>query len=445
MQVTPRVTVARYTPQHSLRLAAALQAAGMLKTYYTGLYAAWDMPPLSALRWMPPWVRHAIQRRLFDQIQRSHPDLDTSRVRVIRPWANMVMAALNRLGVRQPWEMSIFRRQFIFFEHQVASASMCDTDMLVLYDTNAYHALVATQGVPVIRVLDLATVHWAAREGYYRMEAEAWPEYRHRIPSLRHDLPRFQEICSEPELADYVLVPSEFAKSTCVAHGCDEDRICVVPYGVDVNAFCPATGTYQDSVRPFRILFVGSISPLKGFHYLLKALEHLADLSMEVWCCGIDAKTSAGSHASTEDLRIVPLGLVSHEEMPDVMRQVDMLFHPSILDSFSLTCLEAMATGLPVLTTPRTGVAELIRHGENGLVVPYGDVRQMADQVRAMAENETLRKEIGRAARQTALGYTWSLYGDRVERVFREMFGRAQSLDAGSRLLTRPVTALPAT
>lgn len=428
MSLLPRVIVARYNPQHSLRLAAALQSAQMLKTYYTGLYTAWDKQPFAMIRWLPLGAKEFVDQHLFQKVQRSSAALDPSLVRVIRPGPNIAMAILFRLGVSQPWEVIGLRQEIIHFERKVAKESDQQADILVLYDTNAYHALVATTNRPIIRVLDLATIHWKARDELYRTEGEAWPQLRNQIPSVSYNLARFAEICAEPTLADYVLVGSEFAKSTCVEHGCDPDRVYVVPYGVDPEAFFPTSRTTECRKRPFRILFVGNSTPLKGFHYLLEMLDRLPNLSMEIWCCGLDGKTSSLGRQTAWDSRIKPLGLVSHHEMANLMRQVDMLFHPSILDSFSLTCLEAMASGLPVLTTPRTGAAELIRHGENGFVVPHGNVILMADQVRTLYSDEALCTEIGRKARITALDYTWRRYETTIEDVFWDITRRSKEV-----------------
>ena len=63
--LSPRVIVARYNPQHSLRLAVALQKANSLTGYYTGLYLSWQHPPFSYLRWLPKSLRSSIDARFF--------------------------------------------------------------------------------------------------------------------------------------------------------------------------------------------------------------------------------------------------------------------------------------------------------------------------------------------------------------------------------------------
>ena len=420
----PRVVVARYNPQHSLRLAVALQKAGLLAAYYTGLYLSWQHPPSSYLRWLPRYLRSSIDARFFTQAQRQHPELDPKRVKVLRVYANIAMALLLRCGVRQPWELPYFRRQFVGFEREVADVACQNADIIVLYDTHAYHALVRTKRRPLIRVLDMATVHWKTRDSLLRVEAQRWPAYRNQISLPSRDPDRFAQLVAEPCLADYVLVGSEWVKATCVDNGCDPERVFVVPYGVDTKLFHPPITQRADS-RPFRILYIGSNTPEKGFHYLMRLLEETCDLGIEAWCCGIREGDTGQFGEYAAGGRVKALGFQPQTEVARLMRQADMLCHPSVLDSFSFACLEAMASGLPVLTTPRSGVAwgsvPLVRNEENGFVVSHGDVEAMERVVRMLYGAPDMGHEIGRRARETAEEHTWKEYERAIAQVFRDI------------------------
>ena len=422
--LSPRVIVARYNPQHSLRLAVALQKADLLAGYYTGLYLSWQHPPFSYLRWLPKSIRSSIDARLFAQALRQHPELDPKRVQVLRVYANITMALLLRCGVRRPWELPYYRRQFVRFERKVADVACQNADILVLYDTHAYHALMRTKQRPLIRVLDMATVHWKTRDSLLRAESQRWPAYRDQIALPSRDPDRFAQLVAEPCLADYVLVGSEWAKATCVDNGCDPDRVHVAPYGVDTELFHPPHAQRTEN-HPFRILYVGGNTPVKGFHYLISLLEKTRDLDIEAWCCGMEEGEPDLFGETGASGQVKVLGYQSQVNVARLMRQVDMLCHPSVLDSFSLVCLEAMASGLPVLTTPRSGIAwgpaSLVRNEENGFVVPYGDVEAMERVVRLLCGAPDMRLEIGRRARETAEKQTWKAYEKQIAQVFREI------------------------
>ncbi len=420
----PRVVVARYIPQHSLRLAAALQKAGLLTDYYTGLYLSWQHPPFSYFRWLPESFRSSIDARLFARAQRQHPELDPKRVKVLRVYANMTMALLLRGGVRQPWELPYFRRQFVRFECEVADEACQKADIIVLYDTHAYHALVRTKQTSLIRVLDMATVHWKTRDSLLRAEAQRWPAYRNQISLPSSDADRFAQLVAEPCLADYLLVGSEWVKATCIDNGCDPDRVYVVPYGVDTELFHPTTEQRAESY-PFRILYVGSNTPVKGFHYLVSLLGRTRDLDIEVWCCGLQEGDRDLFGEIAANGKVKALGYQTQTQVANLMRQADLLVHPSVLDSFSLACLEAMASGLPVLTTPRSGVAwgaaPVVRNEENGFVVPHGDVEAMESVVRMLYGAPDMRHRIGHRARETAEQHTWEAYEKGVAQVFSDI------------------------
>ena len=416
----PRVIVARYNPQHSLRLAVALQKADLLTSYYTGLYLSWQHPPFSYLRWLPKPTRSSIDSRFFARTLRQDPELDPRRVQVLGLYANITMALLLRCGVKRPWELPYYRRRFVRFEHEVTNVACQNADIIVLYDTHAYHALVRSKQAPLIRVLDMATIHWRTRDSLLRAEAKRWPAYKDRIFLPSQDPDRFAQLIAEPCLADYVLVGSEWAKATCVDNGCDPDRVYVIHYGVDTQLFHPPAERPAD-IHPFRILYVGSSTPVKGFHYLVSLLENIRDLAVEVWCCGMEKGNTELFREIVANDRIKALGFQPQTEVARLMRQTDMLCHPSVLDSFSFACLEAMASGLPILTTPRSGIAELVCHKKNGFVVPYGDVGAMERIVRMLHAEPELRREIGESARETAEKHTWQAYERKVAQVFSDI------------------------
>ena len=155
-------------------------------------------------------------------------------------------------------------------------------------------------------------------------------------------------------------------------------------------------------------------------------LGNLPDLDIEVWFCGRASASRASFTGLRESGRIRELGFQSHSNIAGIMRQVDMLFHPSILDSFSLTCLEAMASGLAILTTPRSGVAELVHSGRDGYVVAYGDTQAMSCVVRELFYDPKLRSRVGEGARSTAKKHTWKVYEDKIAQVFREIAARGK-------------------
>ena len=100
----------------------------------------------------------------------------------------------------------------------------------------------------------------------------------------------------------------------------------------------------------------------------------------------------------------------------------DLLLFPTFFDTFGLVILEAMACGLPVVTTRRAGAADLVAHGETGwLVDDPCDIEGMSEGVRMLVADEALRQRMGRAGRAVAEKRTWDAVAEETMRVYREM------------------------
>jgi glycosyltransferase involved in cell wall biosynthesis len=115
-----------------------------------------------------------------------------------------------------------------------------------------------------------------------------------------------------------------------------------------------------------------------------------------------------------------------------------MLVRPSLLEGMPLTVLEAMACGLPVVATPVSGTAELVRHGENGLLVRPADPASLARAILRLMEDGPLREAQGREARRLVEGgYSWDAVAAKTLAVYRELLSLATEKPAEAELLSR--------
>ena len=219
----------------------------------------------------------------------------------------------------------------------------------------------------------------------------------------------------------------------------DRRKIAVVPPGVDLRRFHPVPkaearakiGVRQDG---YVLLFVGRIEPLKAVDSLLQALALLRDERpqlAEAICTlvvGGDGET-ARPDAETRRLlnlreqldveqRVRFLGARPQDALPAYYAAADALIVPSDYESFGMVALEAMACGTPVIASEIGGLAFLVRHGVNGFHVPTRDPAALARRIACMLTHPQRRAELGRAARATALEYSWERIADRLLRVF---------------------------
>jgi glycosyltransferase involved in cell wall biosynthesis len=207
-------------------------------------------------------------------------------------------------------------------------------------------------------------------------------------------------------LSDLILVPSEFVRRSVLALGGDPERIATVPYGLDERWL-----DQVDEPVPGRVLFVGSVGLRKGSHYLAAASRILAHrrVACDVRVIGPycpEAISHPAFHGPTY------VGQVPRSRVMDEFRRADLFVLPSLCDSFALVHLEAMACGVPVITTPNCG--SVVRDGVDGFIVPIRDAAAIADKVELLLTDRGLRARMGRSARARAKEFTWARYGERL-------------------------------
>jgi len=216
----------------------------------------------------------------------------------------------------------------------------------------------------------------------------------------------------EIELADRVIIPSEFVYRTFVAQGVPAEKLAVIPYGFNPSHFHPEEK--RDEV--FRVLFVGNISVQKGVHYLLEAWERLALPNAELVFIGTveqELRPLLAKHAS----RIVLRGHVKHEDLYKEYSRASVFMLPSLQEGSALVTYEAMACGLPLLVSENTGSIAI--DGEHGFVVPIRSADAISEKLQWMYDHPDEARAMGTRGREYVQGFTWSRYADSVIDVYR--------------------------
>src|SRR6185369_12893033 len=113
--------------------------------------------------------------------------------------------------------------------------------------------------------------------------------------------------------------------------------------------------------------------------------------------------------------RIEVVSHVPRASMPDVYRRADVLVLPTLFEGSAITVFEALACGLPVITTDHAG--SVVRDGVEGFVVPVRDAETLAARIDQLASDRTLRADMAAAAWRRAREYPWSAYRERLVRL----------------------------
>ena len=205
--------------------------------------------------------------------------------------------------------------------------------------------------------------------------------------------------------ADFVVVQANSVREGLVRGGIPDSKVVVIPNGVDVEKFTPR-GNYTNSGK-LKLLYVGVISLRKGVHYL-NAAAGLAQPYIEK-CSVIGGVVDKELIDRTPHLHYE--GIKSHSGVAAALRAADVFVFPSLFEGMARAVLEAMASGLPVITTKEAGYEGVIRNGENGFLVPARDPAAIAEVIRYLAQHPSEISKIGQAARKTAEEYTWDRLG----------------------------------
>lgn len=161
----------------------------------------------------------------------------------------------------------------------------------------------------------------------------------------------------------------------------NSERISIVPCGVDLDFFCPSN-TQSDK---FSVLFVGQLCHQKGLRCLLEAWRRVKLQCAELRIIGHFSpnRNAISSYESTATF----LGPLDWNALREEYRRADLLCLPSLSDGFGQVILEAIACGTPALTTTSCGASDLIRHGENGLVIPPADLESLISSLEWASRN----------------------------------------------------------
>jgi len=283
---------------------------------------------------------------------------------------------------------------------------------VMAFNTNALWTfeILKEMGLPCVIDQTIAHRRWSDRIG--QAECDHHPEWGDTWAAPTY---RAQWEDEELRLADLVLCGSEFCAWTMEQEGVPGEKLVVIPYGADTATFVP--GPERPSTEKVKLLFVGSLSLRKGVHHLLRAAGRLGPSRVSVTAVGSSRVSGAALGKYSAILNTLPFQL--HEDMPRIYQDHDLYVFPSLVEGSSLSIYEAMASAMPVITTPNSG--SLVRDGVEGLIVPAGDEDALAEAIGRLGRNRDLRLEMGRAARKRAeeVG-DWNHYGDRLAKVLRE-------------------------
>ena len=213
------------------------------------------------------------------------------------------------------------------------------------------------------------------------------------------------------ESAAFVICISDFCRSQVMrlAPNLPGDRLEVVRLGVDCAALSPPVSAHlqeQTPVSPSRLVCTGRMVSAKGHRILLEALAPLVSEGVQFSCTLIgDGPERSSLEALSERLgisgRVRFLGALAHQATLAEVACADIFVLASFAEGLPVALMEAMAVGVPCVSTTIAAIPELIEDRENGLLVPPSNVPALSDALRSLAKDPDLRRKLGQRARMT--------------------------------------------
>jgi glycosyltransferase involved in cell wall biosynthesis len=256
------------------------------------------------------------------------------------------------------------------------------------------------------------------------------PEYQHSVlvrehekfgVPYRHDVNFLQKTAIDGyKNSDFLIVGSNYTKSTYLDRGFKDEQVFTIPYGYDPKFFYPPLHYIEED--KLKIIYVGQLIPRKGFIYLMEALKKFSrHKNLEVSFVGEDPYGLYEKYIAKFNLVGICkyFGSVSKNQLAQLLRNSSVCILPSLADSQPLSCLEAIGCGCPVIVTEKMGTSEIIRNGHDGIIVRAGNTKDLKDVISDLLHNRDILCKLRRNLTKTASNYTWHDYERRLQAFYK--------------------------
>jgi glycosyltransferase involved in cell wall biosynthesis len=393
--------VAQIGARRGYAVPAILEKAGMLERFYTDITGDLDLGKVLSTGAMLPFPDSPAQRLAGRRLPPSIRAKTTTF-----PGLSLVHALRHLANRRAP--AADFRESMRFSSALGRAMTRCGfgeaTHMYsMLGECGPLFAAGKQRGLTVVTeiYIPLSTERIVAEE-------------RRNFPDWAPDIPDFAAIRRERgsenvvhTLTDFAICPSEAARDDLVQNfGFPRERTAIVPYGVNPELL----SVRNEPVRG-RVLFAGTAELRKGIHYFAMAAEKLAarGLHYEFRVAG-NVQRSVANQKQCRHLTF--LGRIPRAEMAREFTAADLFVMPSLAETGPEVNYEALACGVPVVTTPEA--RSVVRDGIEGRIVTSRDPGELANAIADIVEDRQTRERMSHAAREQARDYTWERYGERL-------------------------------
>lgn len=386
--------------QHAYHVAKALLKLGLLEKFYTSSYVR------------PKWLQD-----LFIQTHNTF-------------WSRRFINGLNGKHVESNWRFefpemvlnklygqsaktidAIYKRDVAFDKSLATRMHQLKGDIFWGFQGSCYECLNAAKRSNKLAICELATAHAPAAKRILEEEKMLHPEWADSIDNISFPQSYYERLCKEPHQADVVIGASQFTLQTLREDGVPESKLRFLPLGFELEHI-PFDSNRKRKSGPIRLLYAGRITQRKGIKYLLEAMKQFTSDEVELHIIGYVHGSGEALKQYTNFILHPPM---QQYELFKKYQEFDAFVLPTVFEGFGLVIVEAMAAGLPVITTPNSIGPELINIGENGYIIPIRNVEALKNAVHEyLKKNAEERESMRVKAREAALKYSWDAYRERL-------------------------------
>jgi glycosyltransferase involved in cell wall biosynthesis len=391
------VVVAQLGARMDYAVPRILESSGLLQRLYTdGVYPG-------ALRCLPA----AMRPRLLKRMMRREP-------RGVNP---RHVTSFPVFGIRYAWrQRQVLQHQRVGtylwagkeFCRKVIHAGLRDCKVVYAFNSAALELMEVARKHGSLCALEQTIAPKRIERAILEEESIRWPGWEEApASSPKLDIEYGDREAEEWSKADLIVCGSEFVAQSISAAGGPKERCVVIPYGVDSVS---AEYVERPSARELHVLFVGRIGLRKGAPYIAECARTLNSRTFQFRAAGpsdLSPRSLAefACHVAVE-------GPVSPAEVASLYRWADVLILPTLCEGSATVCYEALAAGVPVITTPNAG--SVVRDGIDGFIVPVRRPDLLSEKLEMLARDRDLLRSLSRNAAKRALDYTVSRYGERL-------------------------------
>jgi glycosyltransferase involved in cell wall biosynthesis len=202
-----------------------------------------------------------------------------------------------------------------------------------------------------------------------------------------------------------------------------DKEIIVIPNGINLEQFIVLSKPNRETNSTKIVIFVGRILAIKGLEYLIEAMKIIREYDENICLILIgDGKDRQKLEDIVKNLKlektVIFKGAIQNIEIPKYLFQANIFVLPSLSEGFPNVILEAMAAGLPIVSTNVDGLSELIKNEENGYLVDPKNPDQLAQKILKILKNKELQNTMSHNNLIKAKEYSWDNVVDNLEKLY---------------------------